>query len=229
MGTGGEGGGTAAKGQRCSCTKDDFLPEESFQSWENYGRGLREKAMLLRDRVLTRSLERTELTGIFVLTGQEAKEAAGPAVVLSFAVSGVSAMLSVFSPDVPTSFLTNNAFHVLHSTRLHPEPAPDVEEEEEEAVPVPAAPEAPAPLHIASPFDHLVQRFDQWEARFDSYVVAQEQQHNEDIQRFADYAAQQQQQHDQDMAWFGAHFQAIHHYFYPPPPPPSSDQDPPQF
>ncbi|XP_073354703.1 cationic amino acid transporter 1-like [Aegilops tauschii subsp. strangulata] len=34
--------------------------------------------------------------GIFVLTGQEAKEAAGPAVVLSYAVSGISAMLSVF-------------------------------------------------------------------------------------------------------------------------------------
>ena len=34
--------------------------------------------------------------GIFVLTGQEANEDAGPAVVLSFVVSGVSAMLSVF-------------------------------------------------------------------------------------------------------------------------------------
>ncbi|KAK2635028.1 hypothetical protein Ddye_029820 [Dipteronia dyeriana] len=34
--------------------------------------------------------------GIFVLTGQEANEHAGPAIVLSYAVSGVSAMLSVF-------------------------------------------------------------------------------------------------------------------------------------
>lgn len=34
--------------------------------------------------------------GIFVLTGQEAKRDAGPAVVLSYAVSGVSALLSVF-------------------------------------------------------------------------------------------------------------------------------------
>ncbi|XP_021864686.1 cationic amino acid transporter 8, vacuolar-like isoform X2 [Spinacia oleracea] len=33
--------------------------------------------------------------GIFVLTGQEANEDAGPTVILSFAVSGVSAMLSV--------------------------------------------------------------------------------------------------------------------------------------
>ncbi|KAH0458498.1 hypothetical protein IEQ34_013813 [Dendrobium chrysotoxum] len=126
MGTGGDDGGTAARRRGCSCTKDDFLPEESFQSWENYGRALRETGMRLRDRVLTRSLEKSELTevrarsghemkknlswwdliwfgigavigaGIFVLTGQEAKEAAGPAVVLSFAVSGVSAMLSVF-------------------------------------------------------------------------------------------------------------------------------------
>lgn len=34
--------------------------------------------------------------GIFVLTGQEARQEAGPAVVLSFVVSGLSAMLSVF-------------------------------------------------------------------------------------------------------------------------------------
>lgn len=34
--------------------------------------------------------------GIFVLTGQEAKEVVGPAVVISYVVSGVSAMLSVF-------------------------------------------------------------------------------------------------------------------------------------
>ncbi|XP_056682893.1 cationic amino acid transporter 1-like [Spinacia oleracea] len=33
--------------------------------------------------------------GIFVLTGQEANQDAGPAVILSFTVSGVSAMLSV--------------------------------------------------------------------------------------------------------------------------------------
>ena len=31
-----------------------------------------------------------------MLTGQEARDAAGPAVVVSYAVSGVSAMLSVF-------------------------------------------------------------------------------------------------------------------------------------
>lgn len=35
-------------------------------------------------------------SGIFVLTGQEARDSAGPAVILSYVISGVSAMLSVF-------------------------------------------------------------------------------------------------------------------------------------
>lgn len=35
-------------------------------------------------------------SGIFVLTGLEARDHAGPAVVLSFVVSGVSALFSVF-------------------------------------------------------------------------------------------------------------------------------------
>ena len=82
--------------------------------------------MRFKDRLLTRSLDTTELheiksrsdhemkknltwwdliwfgigavigAGIFVLTGLEARDHAGPAVVLSYAVSGVSAMLSVF-------------------------------------------------------------------------------------------------------------------------------------
>ena len=128
MGTvsnGGGGNGTA-KRRGCSCSKEDFLPEESFQSWGNYRQALRETGMRLVDRVTARSMDETELTevkarsghemkknlswwdliwfgigavigaGIFVLTGQEAREAAGPAVVLSFVVSGISAMLSVF-------------------------------------------------------------------------------------------------------------------------------------
>ncbi|KAK9269526.1 hypothetical protein L1049_001302 [Liquidambar formosana] len=110
----------------CSCTKNDFLPEESFQSWGNYARALKATPARLKDRMLTRSLDATELhevkarsqhemkktlswwdlmwfnigavigTGIFVLTGLEAREHAGPAVVLSYVVTGVSAMLSVF-------------------------------------------------------------------------------------------------------------------------------------
>lgn len=110
----------------CSCSKDDFLPEESFKSWGNYGRALAEIPARLKDRVLTRSLDTTEMNeikarsahemkktltwwdlmwfgigavigaGIFVLTGIQAREVAGPAVVLSYVVSGISAMLSVF-------------------------------------------------------------------------------------------------------------------------------------
>ncbi|XP_043699639.1 cationic amino acid transporter 1-like isoform X1 [Telopea speciosissima] len=120
-----EGGG-AGNRRGCSCTKDDFLPEESFRSWSNYGRALSETGMRLKSRVLSRSQDQTELTqvkgrsqhemkkslswwdliwfgigsviasGIFVLTGLEANGVAGPAVVLSYVVSGISAMLSVF-------------------------------------------------------------------------------------------------------------------------------------
>ncbi|PON54741.1 Amino acid/polyamine transporter [Parasponia andersonii] len=110
----------------CSCRKDDFLPEESFKSWGNYVRALRETPGRFMDRVTTRSMDSTELVemkarsqhdmkktlnwwdliwfgigavigaGIFVLTGLEARDDAGPAVVLSYVVSGISAMLSVF-------------------------------------------------------------------------------------------------------------------------------------
>uniref|UniRef100_A0A0D9Y1D5 Cationic amino acid transporter C-terminal domain-containing protein n=1 Tax=Leersia perrieri TaxID=77586 RepID=A0A0D9Y1D5_9ORYZ len=103
-----------------------FFPEESFVSWGAYGRALMETGPRLRDRITARSADAVEIhevkgrsgaemrrsltwwdlawfgvgavigAGIFVLTGQEAKEAAGPAVVVSYAVSGVSAMLSVF-------------------------------------------------------------------------------------------------------------------------------------
>ncbi|PKA61988.1 Cationic amino acid transporter 1 [Apostasia shenzhenica] len=123
---GDDSGSKAARRRGCSCTKEDFLPEESFQSWSNYSRAMRETGMRLRERLTARSLDQTEMTevrarsgnemkknltwwdliwfgigavigaGIFVLTGQEAKEAAGPAVILSFVVSGISAMLSVF-------------------------------------------------------------------------------------------------------------------------------------
>ncbi|CAN1227725.1 Cationic amino acid transporter 1 [Linum grandiflorum] len=125
MGIGGDDD-VGVRKRGCSCTKDDFLPEESFQSWSNYGRALRETPKRFMDRVVARSLDSTELhevkaasehemkknlnwwdlmwfgigavigAGIFVLTGLEARDHAGPAVVLSYVVSGVSAMLSVF-------------------------------------------------------------------------------------------------------------------------------------
>ncbi|KAM0863163.1 hypothetical protein ACQ4PT_044782 [Festuca glaucescens] len=126
VGSDGGGGGGVVRRRGCSCSKEDFFPEESFSSWAAYGRALRSTGPRLADRLTSRSLETTELNevrarsgadmkrdltwwdlawfgvgavigaGIFVLTGQEAKEVAGPAVVLSYVVSGVSAMLSVF-------------------------------------------------------------------------------------------------------------------------------------
>ncbi|XP_057763894.1 cationic amino acid transporter 1 [Salvia miltiorrhiza] len=113
------------KRRMCSCTKDDFLPEESFKSWGNYVSAFKQTPARLLDRVTTRSSLEAELevkarsggqmkktlnwwdliwfgmgavigAGIFVLTGQEAHNHAGPAVVLSYAFSGLSALLSVF-------------------------------------------------------------------------------------------------------------------------------------
>ncbi|KAJ6688671.1 INNER MEMBRANE TRANSPORTER YGJI-RELATED [Salix koriyanagi] len=118
--------GMRRRGCGCSCSKNDFLPEESFQSFGNYLRALKETPIRFKDRLLTRSKDSTEIheikarsehemkrtlnwwdliwlgigsvvgAGIFVLTGLEARDHVGPAVVLSYLVSGVSAMLSVF-------------------------------------------------------------------------------------------------------------------------------------
>ncbi|XP_065882249.1 cationic amino acid transporter 1-like [Euphorbia lathyris] len=123
-GEGNEGGMRRKIG--CWCRKGDFLPEESFQSMGNYLSALGETPMRFKDRLLSRSMDSTEInemkarsehemkktltwwdliwfgigavigSGIFVLTGLEARDEAGPAVVLSYVVSGVSAMLSVF-------------------------------------------------------------------------------------------------------------------------------------
>ncbi|CAL4897775.1 unnamed protein product [Urochloa decumbens] len=120
------GDGARRRGCCASGGESSLFPEESFSSWSSYGRALLETGPRLRERVTARSLESAEVnevrgrsgadmrrtltwwdlmwfgigavigSGIFVLTGQEAKEAAGPAVVVSYAVSGVSAMLSVF-------------------------------------------------------------------------------------------------------------------------------------
>ncbi|KAK9153311.1 hypothetical protein Sjap_000791 [Stephania japonica] len=122
---GGERRRSSWKREWC-CSKNDFFPEESFESWGSYLKALRETKTRLRDRVLARSHDDRELNevressknemkkslswwdlmwfgvgaivgaGIFVLTGLEARNDAGPAVVLSFFISGVSALLSVF-------------------------------------------------------------------------------------------------------------------------------------
>ncbi|XP_009627441.1 cationic amino acid transporter 1-like [Nicotiana tomentosiformis] len=116
-------GGIRKRG--CTLSKDDFLPEESFKSWGNYVNALSNTPARLYDRVVTRSDEQEEMdakarsvnqmkrslnwwdlmwfglgalvgAGIFVLTGLEARTDAGPAVVLAYVISGVSAMLAVF-------------------------------------------------------------------------------------------------------------------------------------
>ncbi|XP_020215819.1 cationic amino acid transporter 1 [Cajanus cajan] len=117
-------GGVRRRG--CTFRRNDFFPEESFKSWGNYARAVMETPSRLKDRVLARSEDHAEVvemkarsshemkktlnwwdlmwfgigavigSGIFVLTGLEAKTEAGPAVVLSYVVSGVSALFSVF-------------------------------------------------------------------------------------------------------------------------------------
>ena len=107
-------------------SKHDFLPEESFQSWNNYVSALSQTWFRFKDRLMSRSDDATETVelrkqsendmkrclncwhliwfsfgavvgaGIFVLTGQEAHDHAGASIVLSYAVSGISAMFSVF-------------------------------------------------------------------------------------------------------------------------------------
>lgn len=121
-------GGSSGDVRRRGCTfqRDDFFPEESFKSWGNYRKALSETLFRFKDRVMTRSSDKTELvdmkersnhemkktlnswdliwfgigavigSGIFVVTGLEARDAAGPAVALSYVVSGISALLSVF-------------------------------------------------------------------------------------------------------------------------------------
>ncbi|KAL1320997.1 hypothetical protein HN51_065720 [Arachis hypogaea] len=107
-------------------SKQDFLPEESFQTWTNYTSALSQTWFRFKNRLTSRSDDETETTqlrkqsenemkrclswwdliwfgfgavvgaGIFVLTGEEAHDTVGPAIILSYAVSGISAMLSVF-------------------------------------------------------------------------------------------------------------------------------------
>ncbi|KAL4331217.1 cationic amino acid transporter 1 isoform X1 [Arachis duranensis] len=115
-----------ARRRGCAPRREDFFPEESFRSFGSYSKAFKETPWRLKDRVLSRSNDNTELvevkarsshemkktlnwwdliwfgigavigSGIFVLTGLEARDDAGPAVVLSYVVSGISALLSVF-------------------------------------------------------------------------------------------------------------------------------------
>lgn len=108
------------------CSKQDFFPEASFQSWNTYIASLSQTWFRFKDRLTSRSDDATETddvrkesendmkrclnwwdltwfgfgsvvgTGIFVLTGQEAHDDAGPGIVVAYVASGLSAMLSVF-------------------------------------------------------------------------------------------------------------------------------------
>lgn len=119
-GTKGQGNNiTKPKKRSCGCAKADFLPEESFQSWSNYGKALLETKSRLKDRLLARSSDQLELhdlkarsqnemkktlnwfdliwfgigavmgAGVFVLSGEAARDLAGPAVLLSYLISGL--------------------------------------------------------------------------------------------------------------------------------------------
>ncbi|KAF3625195.1 Cationic amino acid transporter 5 [Capsicum annuum] len=122
----------------CGYSKDDFLPEESFTNWGSYVQALRDTKTRLKDRVLSRSSDQLELhgirdrsqhqmkkslnwfdlvwfgigavmgAGIFVPTGEATKNLAGPAVLLSYVISGTAALLSVlcyseFSVEIPVA------------------------------------------------------------------------------------------------------------------------------
>lgn len=106
--------------------KLDFFPEPTFQNFPSYLAALSKTPHRLKDRLLGRSSEADELieakkqsenemkkcltwwdliwlgfgsvvgSGIFSVTGQETHDHAGPAIVVSYAVSGFSALLSVF-------------------------------------------------------------------------------------------------------------------------------------
>ena len=136
--SGGGTANNGAKETSCLFKKEDFLPEESFKNWGNYMHALASLKTRLKDRLLARSLDRLELeevrgrsqnemkktlnwwdlmwfdigsvmgAGIFVLTGEAARNLAGPAVVISYLISGVSALLSVmcyteFAVELPVA------------------------------------------------------------------------------------------------------------------------------
>ncbi|GMN57840.1 hypothetical protein TIFTF001_026941 [Ficus carica] len=108
------------------CNKQDFFPDKSFENFAAYKAAVAKTCSRLTDRLLDRSTDARELVelrrqsehemkrcltwwdlmwlsfgsvvgaGIFTITGQEARQSAGPAIILSYAISGLSALLSVF-------------------------------------------------------------------------------------------------------------------------------------
>nr|AYA60130.1 cationic amino acid transporter 6 [Camellia sinensis] len=108
-------------------SKQDFFPSQSFENLSSYKTSLSQTPHRLKDRLSSRSSDSTELlhlpthsenplkqcltswdliwlsfgsvvgSGIFVITGQVSHSTAGPSVLLSYAASGLSSLLSVFS------------------------------------------------------------------------------------------------------------------------------------
>ncbi|GKV32083.1 hypothetical protein SLEP1_g40714 [Rubroshorea leprosula] len=132
------GGSDGLKKKKWRLTKEDFLPEESFQNWGNYVAALSNTKARVMDRLLSRSLDEVELhqvrarsqhemkktlnwwdiiwfgigavmgAGIFVLTGEAMRNYAGAAVIISYIISGTSALLSVlcyseFTVELPVA------------------------------------------------------------------------------------------------------------------------------
>lgn len=128
-----------------------WLPEESFQSFPNYKRALFATPERLKDRFLARANVEEEIeikrrsgvamkrsltwwdlmwfgvgavigAGIFVITGQEANGTAGPAIIVSYALAGISAMLSVFcytefAVEIPVAGkLFLSSLFIMHTT-----------------------------------------------------------------------------------------------------------------
>jgi APA family basic amino acid/polyamine antiporter len=128
-----------------------WLPEESFQSFSNYKRALFATPERLKDRFLARANVEEEIeikrrsgaamkrsltwwdlmwfgvgavigAGIFVITGQEANGTAGPAIIVSYALAGISAMLSVFcytefAVEIPVAGkLFLSSLFIMHTT-----------------------------------------------------------------------------------------------------------------
>jgi len=128
-----------------------WLPEESFQSFSNYKRALFATPERLKDRFLARANVEEEIeikrrsgaamkrsltwwdlmwfgvgavigAGIFVITGQEANGTAGPAIIVSYTLAGISAMLSVFcytefAVEIPVAGkLFLSSLFIMHTT-----------------------------------------------------------------------------------------------------------------
>jgi APA family basic amino acid/polyamine antiporter len=105
--------------------ESQWLPEESFENFSNYRRALFATPERLKNRFLARANVEEELlikrrsgsamkrslnwwdlmwmgvgavigAGIFVITGLEAHSTAGPAIIISYSLAGIAAMLTVF-------------------------------------------------------------------------------------------------------------------------------------